>query len=262
MFNQIYITMKKLLLCATIAVAMCFASCEGFDASEILDRLDNLENQLDDLKNNEENNQGEDNSGDNGGEEGILEDKIAFADPRTKFICTFYWDENGDGELSYEEAENVTDLGRAFNGVGIISFMELQYFTGITSLPDLAFNGNVSLNKIAFPNTLVSIGKFAFGNSRYTGNNNIEEITLPAGLINIGSGAFFLCNNLRRVYCQAVTPPVIQSGGSGWYYETCEIGPSFPYKDVTYYVPRESLDAYKAADGWKEYASNIEGYDF
>ena len=58
--------MKKLLLCATIAVAMCFASCEDFDASDILDRLDNVENQLDDLKNNEENNQGGDNSGDTG----------------------------------------------------------------------------------------------------------------------------------------------------------------------------------------------------
>ena len=253
-------------LCATIAVAMCFASCEGFDASEILDRLDNLENQLDDLKNNEENNQGEDNSGDNGGEEGIPADKtkaIAFTDPRTKFICTFYWDENGDGELSYKEAENVTDLGRAFNGVEIISFMELQYFTGVTHLPDLAFNGNASLNKIAFPNTLVSIGEFVFGNSTFTGNNNIEEITLPAGLINIGTGAFYCCKNLRCVYCQAVTPPVIRGG---WGYsslgDTYTSAPSFPHKDVTYYVPQESLDAYKAADGWKDYADNIEGYDF
>ena len=58
--------MKKIFLCATIAVAMCFASCEDFDASDILDRLDNVENQLDDLKNNEENNQGGDNSGDTG----------------------------------------------------------------------------------------------------------------------------------------------------------------------------------------------------
>jgi hypothetical protein len=235
--------MKKLLLCATIAVAMCFASCEKFDASEILDRLDNLENQL---------------------EDGILEDKIAFTDPRTKFICTFYWDENGDGELSYEEAENVTDLGRAFNGVEIISFMELQYFTGITSLPDLAFNGNVSLNKIAFPNTLVSIGEFVFGNSTFTGNNNIEEITLPAGLINIGSGAFYWCKNLRCVYCQAVTPPIIEflHGGHSSVGETYLSASSFPDQDVTYYVPRESLDAYKAADGWKHYASDIEGYDF
>ena len=83
MFNQIYITMKKLLLCATIAVAMCFASCEGFDASEILDRLDNLENQLDDLKNNEENNQGGDNSdnpggGDSGNEDSADNNKIYY----------------------------------------------------------------------------------------------------------------------------------------------------------------------------------------
>ena len=252
-------------LCATIAVAMCFASCEGFDASEILDRLDNLENQLDDLKNNEENNQGEDNSGDNGGEEGIPADKtkaIAFTDPRTKFICTFYWDENGDGELSYEEAENVTDLGRAFNGVEIISFMELQYFTGVTHLPDLSFSSNLALHNIAFPNTLVSIGKFIFGNTAAQRNYNIEEIMLPAGLINIGSGAFYMCKNLRYVYCQAATPPVIQSKGTSSSNGVYESAPSFPHQDVTYYVPQESLDAYKAADGWKDYADNIEGYDF
>ena len=28
------------------------------------------------------------------------------------------------------------------------------------------------------------------------------------------------------------------------------------------YVPSNSVDAYKAASGWKEYASDIEGYDF
>ena len=28
------------------------------------------------------------------------------------------------------------------------------------------------------------------------------------------------------------------------------------------YVPRQSVDAYKSADGWKDYADYIVGYDF
>ena len=28
------------------------------------------------------------------------------------------------------------------------------------------------------------------------------------------------------------------------------------------YVPRNSVDAYKAANDWERYASDIEGYDF
>ena len=28
------------------------------------------------------------------------------------------------------------------------------------------------------------------------------------------------------------------------------------------YVPRESVDAYKTAEGWRDYADDIKGYDF
>ena len=55
--------MKKLLFCTAITVAICFTSCEGFDASDILDRLDKLENELNDLKNG--NNEGEGQDDDN-----------------------------------------------------------------------------------------------------------------------------------------------------------------------------------------------------
>ena len=39
---------------------------------------------------------------------------ISFVDEYAKLICVKYWDTNQDGELSYEEAENVTSLGYAF----------------------------------------------------------------------------------------------------------------------------------------------------
>ena len=197
MFNQIYITMKKLLLCATIAVAMCFASCEGFDASEILDRLDNLENQLDDLKNDEENNQGEDNPDNPGGGDEIPADKtqaITFADPTTKLICILQWDENEDGELSYEEAAAVTDLGTAFKGFSILAFTELKYFTSLEKIADNAFEGCASLIKITLPEQITTIGVWAL-----KGCKNLKKIAIPNAVTEIGVYAFNGCTSLTSV---------------------------------------------------------------
>ena len=189
--------MKKIFLCATIAVAMCFASCEGFDASEILDRLDNLENQLDDLKNNEENNQGGDNSDNPGGGDDIPADKtqaIKFQDENTKLLCTLHWDENEDGELSYEEAAAVIDLGTAFKGSSILAFTELKYFTSLEKIADSAFEGCVSLVKITLPEQITTIGTSAFN-----GCTNLKKIVIPNAVTEIGGNAFNGCSSLTRV---------------------------------------------------------------
>ena len=56
---------------------------------------------------------------------------------------------------------------------------------------------------------------------------------------------------MTSVYCKAKTPPALESSLFGE-------NPS----DSKIYVPTESVDAYKAAEGWKNYADNIEGYEF
>ena len=61
---------------------------------------------------------------------------IAFADNAVKAICVDNWDTNGDGELSYSEAEAVTSIPQSIfaGNTTITSFDEFQYFTGLTSL--------------------------------------------------------------------------------------------------------------------------------
>ena len=88
--------MKKLLSIVAAATVLCFASCEGFDASDILDRLDNLENQLDDLKNKEDN-QGDENGNDNPdtpGEGDIPTDAVEKIKSLFNNGCTFWHDAN------------------------------------------------------------------------------------------------------------------------------------------------------------------------
>ena len=70
-------------------------------------------------------------------------------------------------------------------------------------------------------------------------------------MISIKYCAFFGCKNLNVVYCKATVPP--EFGGSIF-----RNSASHP----TIYVPRASVDAYRAAEGWSEYANAIVGYDF
>ena len=79
---------------------------------------------------------------------------IQFEDALVKAICITNWDTDGDGELSYEEAAAVTTIGTEFNGKGIFAFDELQYFTGMTSIPSSAFSDCSELLSIKLPDNI------------------------------------------------------------------------------------------------------------
>ena len=42
------------------------------------------------------------------------QDIIDFEDDAVKAVCVANWDANGDGEMSWQEVSNITDLGKAF----------------------------------------------------------------------------------------------------------------------------------------------------
>ena len=134
---------------------------------------------------------------------------INFADDNVKAICIENWDTNKDGELSYEEAAAVTDIGNKFYvKTKIKSFDEFQYFTGVTSVQENAFKSCIALESIVLPNSLqetssnmfdgcgklknVTITEGVKSISGYTFNNclSLTEITLPSSLTSIGSYAF------------------------------------------------------------------------
>ena len=102
------------------------------------------------------------------------------------------------------------------------------------------------LTSYTIPNNVTKIGGLAF-NSCF----NLTSITIPDSVIRISGLAFEGCSSLKEVYCKPTTPP---SGGSSMFYSNasgCKI-----------YVPRASVDAYKAASYWSDYKSYIEPYDF
>ena len=120
---------------------------------------------------------------------------IVFADANVKALCVANWDTNGDGELSYDEAAVVTDLGIVFrNKSNIIVFDELQYFTGLTSIGNKAFQNCGGLTSIEIPNSVTFIGDFAFDFC-----TSLTSIEIPNSVTLIGNYAFYYCANLISI---------------------------------------------------------------
>lgn len=111
-------------------------------------------------------------------------ENIIFADANVKSICVNNWDTNGDGELSYGEAATVTSIGEVFrNNTSIVSFNELQYFSGLTLLDFYAFEGCSGLASIIIPNSVTNIGFDAFTGTAWYDNQ-------PDGLVYAGKVAY------------------------------------------------------------------------
>ena len=161
-----------------------------------------------------------------------------------------------------------------------------------TSLGDSAFRYCEKLQKVEFviPNDTVIEGGFGYengvpttahfsiGRNTFSGCNNLETVVfdtkstcifhnltlnvdwsiedgafistktsgirLPTGLTRLGSNVFGVCEYIT-IYVDAPTPPSIEYDlFVGSFVENI-------------YVPAASVDAYKAADGWKDYADTI-----
>ena len=127
------------------------------------------------------------------------------------------------------------------DGVGIIEFKK-----PITSIPDEIFYYCNNLTSIELPGTITSIGESAFWYC-----TRLKSITIPNSVTSIGEDAFYSCSSLKSVYCKAKTPPKGSSYMFGWNASGRII-----------YVPQASVNAYKTAQYWSDYASSIVGYDF
>ena len=117
---------------------------------------------------------------------------ITFADDKARTICTDLWDADGDGELSFEEAAAVTDIGESFTGVSSLkSLEELRYFTSLTEIPANAFRGDLSLNTLYLPAGITAIGEYAFRNC-----GSLQNLVLLSETTMIPMGFLGVPNNL------------------------------------------------------------------
>ena len=135
--------------------------------------------------------------------------------------------------------------------------------TGVTTIGASAFE-NCNVTNVPIPNGVTVIGERAFANSE------VAIVTLPEGLTDINSSVFENCKHLKTVSIgdkissiagnvfkgctelRAITiattnPPIIR--GEGLF--------STASKLTDIFVPAGTVDAYKRAEGWRNYAHLI-----
>ena len=116
-----------------------------------------------------------------------------------------------------------------------------------------ADSGLVSIN---IPNTVVTIDTYDEVHPYYyalsmafEGCNDLSYATIGSSVTKL-FGTFNGCSKLTRVTCLADNPPIISSL-SGI--------PCLPDGLEIIYVSNQSVEAYKTADGWSQYADIIVG---
>ncbi len=114
----------------------------------------------------------------------------------------------------------------------------------VTSIDEYAFLDCTELEKITIPDGVTEIIEFTF-----EGCTGLKSVTISKNVTMIGECAFYDCP-LTDVYCRASTPPTCGKTAFGKVTNT-----------INLYVPTESVDSYRAADGWKNFTT-ISGYDY
>ena len=156
------------------------------------------------------------------------------------------------GSGAFSDCSGLTEItfGDDVTYIGDYAFLRckgLSSFTipqSVSGIGYAAFEGT-SLSSITIPDNVKTIGDEAFG---YL--STLQTVEIGSGITNIGRNAFNNSSGLTSITFNATTPPTLWSGAFS-NTNNCPI-----------YVPYESVNAYKNATGWSNYASRIQSIPF
>jgi len=136
------------------------------------------------------------------------------------------------------------------NSVASIDIFAFYVCTGLTSITipnsvvsigDNAFQACTGLTSITIPNSVTTIGDYVFASC-----SGLASITIPNSVTSIGVNAFDSCSGLTSITCYIREPLDISS---------VRVFGNLNTADCNLYVPASSVDAYKAAEVWKDFGN-------
>ena len=161
----------------------------------------------------------------------------------------------GDGTVDNSLTHTYTAIGEytckiyGCTEIGFQAFMYCNTLTrliiknGVKRLSTEAFKDCANLTNVKISDSVTAIWDFAFRNCGFT------SITIPNSVTSMGTRVFFYCSSLKTVIINATTPP----SNKGYIFQ----GSTAIEKII---VPTESLEAYKTAESWSDYAMLIDCY--
>ena len=144
----------------------------------------------------------------------------------------------GNDHTEYVIPNSVTSIwNTAFSDCQSLTSIEIP--NSVTSIGDGVFAACTNLTSVTIPNSVTSIGTGAFHFCE-----SLVSVTIGNNVTSIGGWAFYGCSDLTAITCEATIPPVCGEDVFG------EVDKSIPL-----YVPKESINAYKNADQWKDFTN-------
>ena len=146
---------------------------------------------------------------------------------------------------TYKSANGWRDYADTFLPIGIS--IKITYndntektFLNLTTIDSSTVPDKAKAKTVTIYDGVTSIGYQAFSFSTL-----LETATIPSSVATIGEQAFYGCGYLASIKIKATTPPTLGNG-------------ALPSIISAIYVPEESVDTYKSADGWKDFADRIQ----
>ena len=163
---------------------------------------------------------------------------------------------SGNDITSVTIPNGVTSIGH--NSFAYCNLSSLTIPNSVTYVGCGSFKFNQNMTSVNIPNSVTFIGGWAFGGccglTSVTIPNSVTEIcestfddcsglisvTIPSSVTSIGSYAFRYCKGLTSIISLNNAPPAYSND-------------SFDNTKFVVWVPRGSVNAYKQADGWKDF---------